>query len=202
MIAEDEEFAILVSPSPTADIFDLETEDYRADYLRSVEKDFTATLGGEAKATQHSHGYGADGYAVLVVLTLGLFLSGKRINENLDAWVAIGTKLDGFLAKLRSAFGGASVSQAAALTLALKAVSARSRSMREVAIVSTTNVPLVNRSIPAEASGFRSRPDAYYLFAIQVEDIAVHVVGIASTGKLLFHHELDLFYQRFFRDHA
>jgi hypothetical protein len=71
-----------------------------------------------------SWGYGADGadalsLAVILAGLTGLFLSGKKIEENLDAWIRLGERLRKAIGRLRRRGVAARLSEPAAVAVAI-----------------------------------------------------------------------------------
>ena len=153
-----------------------------------------AGIDEQAEASTISWGYGADILATSVILTglSALFLSGKRIEENLDAWVRLGRRLKAAVQKLRAKQGPVSVSEPAAVALTLARVAERETTLGRAELLGSSVAKLQNRSLSPEAAAqFSQHPERYYIFTVGVEDRA-YVICMSSSGRLVFEHVLDL----------
>lgn len=202
----DEEIALVIAAGHAADLVEPESsDDYKPTFLRQLERDIgeeTSSTG--VRASQTSYGYGADAIAVAVALSglSALLLSGKRIQENLDAWISLGRRLKPLVGKLKQRFGPIRLSESAAFAIALDAVSQKEASMPTVVLVAKAITKVPNTSLGEEFHAlFEHHPDRYYVFTIEVDRLS-HVVGVASTGDVLFHHRLDLNWHKFPRLHG
>ena len=90
----NEEFALHIGAGESDEVFDLDRMQYRPDFVDPILEDLRAE-GLPVTATDlrvQNWGYGADTLALGVILTgvAAFLLSGKRIEENLDAWIRLG----------------------------------------------------------------------------------------------------------------
>lgn len=121
---------------------------------------------------------------ILAAITATLsfaFFSGKRIQENLDAWLDLGTRLRKLLRKLREKFGSTRVDGDAASLLALVAAAEMEQSTSWT-FVASLDVPLrtfVHR--PPEA--LTHHPNTIYVRALQSESGKLVVVLVKSSGE-------------------
>lgn len=200
VVALDEDIALVISTGYPAGVADVDTEEYTPTFLRSLEAEVAAaTESDRVEATRTSYGYGADAIAVAVVLSglSALFLAGKPIHDNLHAWIKLGRRLGPLVRQLKERLGATRLSESAALAIALHAVADQEPNMRSVVLLSKALSRVPNNSLASEVHHlFRNHPDRYYVFTIEVGR-ASHVVGIASTGDVLFHHRLSLDWHRF-----
>lgn len=145
----------------------------------------------------YGYGYGADGYAIGIVLSslVALFLSGKRIEENLDAWVRLGKRFKQAIQQLHRREISIAVSEPGALAMAISHVSEDAGGQVTVQVLSNTVIRLRNSSISADAyNTFLEHPDRYYIFVLQVGDSRTHVLGMSARGSILFNNVLSLNY--------
>ncbi|MDB4884272.1 MAG: hypothetical protein JWL95_3038 [Gemmatimonadetes bacterium] len=173
---------------------------YRPSFLRSLEAEIRDAVGGEPTASQSGHGYGADGNAVAVVVAglVAVFFSGKKINENLEAWLSLGKRLKSLLSSLDERIGTGRVSQPFAFALALEHLASAGNKLDGATLLATAETRVRNLSLSETLlPTFRSFPDRYYVFTIQIADQVAHVIGISSTGAILFHHRLELHWWAF-----
>lgn len=125
-------------------------------------------------------GTGSDWPAILLVI-LGVFFLGKRINDNLDAWIAIGKKLKDFTGSLK---GGYRVNERGALVLAVDAIAdAECAPISSLELIQSLPVlgPATSSSV---ATGFIRHPHALYTFILKVNDDRVYLVAIKSKGSI------------------
>lgn len=159
------------------------------DELRSV-----GIASDDALPTLHGYGYGADGTAVGLVLTgLGtLFLSGKKIEENTDAWIRLGRRFLDAIRHLRAREISVSVSEPSAAAIALSLISDDARA-QEIRLISSVIVHVNNASLTREASNtFLEHPDRYYIFTIKAGEERIDVIGISAHGRMIFHNSVSL----------
>ena len=199
-LADVEQTFELVIPTGYDPHIVAEHDTLRSDAQLRIESDVREGLGGEPSASQSSHGYGADGNAIAVVITgLGLlFFSGKRINENIDAWLQLGRRVKPLLARLVEYLGHAKISEPLALALALETIAAKGEPMDDVRLLGRSAPQVRNSSLCSDLPiTFRSYPDRYYVFTIQLGERTAYAIGIASNGTILFEHELTLDFWRY-----
>ena len=123
-----EGFEIVVSTLDEED-YDWEKEEYRPKYIEAAVNTL-AELGiskDEVTYERTGVGVGAAGDAIALIMLAGIsvlmvgkrvFLAGKTINENVDAWIELAKKLRRVLTKLKAAY----VSQPFAAALALEEI--------------------------------------------------------------------------------
>lgn len=146
----------------------------------------------EIDAGSTAFGRGADGLAVLLIFSaLGLFLQGKRIEENLDAWSKLAKRLGGAISRLRKLTGAVYLSEPAGAALAFQQVLTRVPEPVSVTLLSSqVIVPDTTGYFEHAWSDFRSIPERYYLYAYEVNGTGTHLICLESTGELQFHHIL------------
>lgn len=146
----------------------------------------------EIQWTQGSAGYGAD--AVTLIATLGvlsaIFLSGKKIDENLDAWIKLGRRLKSLLTRLKEKYGWVAVSEPVALAIFLNRLNEAGVDLKDVEVLSQTTIPVRNESIPPEITSlFHHQPDRAYVFVLRVDERDTYACGMKSDGsEAFFHH--------------
>jgi hypothetical protein len=200
----DQTFEVLITTGYEPELVG-DAGSYLPSFLRGLEAEIRDALGGEPTASQASHGYGADGNAVAVVVAglVTLFLSGKKINENVDAWLVLGKRLKSLLSAWSDRLGAARVSQPFALALALDHLVVNGDKLDGATLLATAETRVRNSSLlPTLAPTFRRFPDRYYVFTIQIADQVTHVIGISSTGTILFHHRIELHWWAFPSGHS
>ena len=148
----------------------------------------------DAEVSSHGYGYGADAFAAGVILTglATLLASGKRIEENVDAWIRLGSRLKAVLRRLGARRVDASLSEPAALAIATARVAEESGSSN-LRVLSSTVTKVWNGSLTPEArEAFLEHPDRYYVFVLVADDARAHVIGMSARGNVVFHNVLSL----------
>ena len=150
----------------------------------------------EASATDTDIGHGADCPVVLVQIfnnvdwsqlftlagTIGVFLMGKQINENIDAWIEIGKKFKKLITKNKPE----RVDEHAAVLLVIDELQ-RHTQLTGVAI----SVQIVEfKPVPWGKGILGKRPDSLYIVTAKTENKAI-IYGIKSNMKIEFKHELS-----------
>ena len=215
-----EGFEIVISNNDE-DVYDWEKEEYRPQYVEAI-ADTMADLGVSREGIQFERtgvgvGASADAIALIVfagitVLAAGkkLFLAGKTINENVEAWMELAKKLRRFLTKLKADY----VSQPFAAALALEEIiKSNPNAVRFDLAASFIHIvpnPSMDMTGAAKELGqpiqevFRYQPMRYYTFVFRAFDdaqtegyganvpSAVHLICVRSTRKIEFHHLLPV----------
>jgi len=108
----------------------------------------------------------------------GVFFLGKKINENLEAWVEIGKKLKKIFKKNQPA----RIDEQAAFTIALNDMINLDKSI----IIDEVILKIHNYNSNSDIySSLKSRPDSLYLFEITTHK-GFFVYAIRSDGKISF----------------
>jgi hypothetical protein len=192
MFTEGFELVVVANGTFDPDTYEYEPE-VQSDILRDIgDSDLPVQ---DARLVPQGYGYGADGPALGLILggVAGLFLLGKSINENLEAWISIGSRLGKLVSKLRKKHDYCTISEPIAAALALAMLLEEGAAAEDIRFVSTSIHPVINGSLTTEAHDeFLSQPDRYYVFVIEERGTAVHVIGMSSVASLLFHHRLTL----------
>ncbi len=198
----------IVSSTLDEDKYDWEKEEYRSEYLDDIVKTL-GELGVKSEEVTFERtgvGVGASADAIALIMAAGLtvllagkrvFLSGKTINENLDAWIELAKKLRNVLKKVKANY----VSQPFAAALALEEIIKSNPNARmfdlEASFIEVVPNSSMDVSGLATKGGrpiqevFRYQQMRYYLFVFRTEDM-VHVICVRSTGKIEFHHALPV----------
>ena len=132
-------------------------------------------------------GRGASGIALLLTLG-GIFLAGKKIDENVDAWLRIGSRLTSVIQKLIRLGFPPNLSEPAAAVLAMKAVIDKEPIVRSVRLL-TSSLHVVNPVTWHESVHrmFRHVPERYYVYAVATDTDNTHIVCMRSDGRTEFH---------------
>jgi hypothetical protein len=187
-----EEFVMSLSP---------EERDFAGDgdltpaILSTLHRDFREGefTSDELVISAGSAGYGADAYVVTATFAslAGLFLAGKKIEENLDAWLRLGRRFKRLVTHLRSRGRAASVSEPIALSLTLERLERQLGDIAGANLMISHVIPVHNGSIPSEREGvFESQPDRLYIFALRLGNHDTIVTGVRSDGTVEFEHRV------------
>jgi len=180
-----EEFIICLGAEGTGAIDDARVADQFGEQVRED----LAPLGAapeQVRLELGSAGYGAEATTVLVTIA-AIFLVAKSIEDNLEAWPRLAGRLRQVLDMLRRKHGGFSVSEPAALLLALEELKDRRFIAGKVQLVDHTVLPVFNGTIqPPLLKDFRHQPDRIYLFTFRNDEQDVIVVCLRSSGQFEF----------------
>jgi hypothetical protein len=138
-------------------------------------------------------GYGAEGFVLFSVFTglTALFLSGKKIDENLDAWVRLGRRFRALLAQTNKRVRPVAISQPVALALTLARLSYKAHDLDGSSVLAAHVIPVRNGSLAPTLEGrFESQPDRFYLFLLRLPNDDTSVIGMRSDGTVLFDHSV------------
>jgi hypothetical protein len=215
-----EGFEIVIS-TIDEDKYDWEKEEYRPQYLEAITNTMVDLGVSREEVTfeRTGVGVGAEGDAIALIIFAGitvlaagkkLFLAGKTINENIEAWMELAKKLRRFLTKLKADY----VSQPFAAALALEEIiKSNPKALRFDLAASLIHVvpnPSMDMTGLSKEFGqpiqevFRRQPMRYYTFVFRAFDdsqtegywanvpAAVHLICVRSTGKIEFHHFLPV----------
>jgi len=170
----EEAFALAIGASRTAEAptFAVEILEELADLNVSP---------GQVELVPGNAGYGAD-WPTIVLLIAGVFVLGKPIDENLQAWRNIGARLFKTVKKLRTKHRLVLVSQPAALVLAVRLLESRGVDVDGMKLVSGEIIPVVYPDL----RDFRHQPHRFYVFVFRDAGADVFIVCLRSTGELEF----------------
>jgi hypothetical protein len=216
-----EGFEIVVNTHDDEDACDWDTGECRPEYLKTLINTLAELGISKEQVTfeNTSIGVGAEAGALALIMLAGLtilaagkklFLAGKTINENVDAWIELAKKLRNVLDKLKADY----VSQPFAAALALEEVIRNNPEARRFELEGAFIDVVPNSSMDmtglATSDGrpiqevFRYQQMRYYTFVIRAFDAArvegysanvpsaVHLICVRSTGKIEFHHVLPV----------
>jgi hypothetical protein len=140
-----------------------------------------------------SAGYGAEGFILLAAFggLAAVFLSGKKIEENIEAWLKLGRRFRALLDRSDKKGRGMQVSQPVALALTLERLNSDFGELAGSIVLASHVIPVRNGSIPPELEPvFESQPDRIYVFLLKLPDDDTCVVGMKSDGTVVFQHRL------------
>ena len=118
------------------------------------------------------------------------FLLGKKIKENIEAWLEIARKVQGLIGKLAPY----RVDENAATLLAMGELQDRALLQCNIEI----SVQLIEYSaVPWGKFKLDKRPDALYVITVKTGERA-HIYGIKSNAQIVFKHEFGLGWYDFY----
>jgi hypothetical protein len=186
----------IVFPDPYYDS-EREGEDY-APELRALLFPFDPTVNVYSTNIGHNADYPAyliqifssiDWSTLLTAGTGAVFFLGKKINENIDAWLEIG----GTVRKLVEKLSFLRIDELAATVLVLKQLESKLDKNGDLSIT----VQLVEFSqVPWGKYKLDKRPDALYLVTVKNGGKA-HILGIKLDSSIAFQHEFGLAWYEF-----
>ena len=145
--------------------------------------------------TTHGYGYGADSVAIGITLTAiaSALLAGKKVEENLDAWLRLGRRLQDALRRLRKRGVKVAVSQPAATALVLAKLADDTPDLASIELLNVTVAAIENRSLtPAAAASFLEHPDRYYIFTVRRDGSRLDVICMSAVGQVVFQQSVSL----------
>ncbi len=121
-----------------------------------------------------------------------VFFLGKKINENLEAWLSIGKKLKQVIIKLKPV----RIDEQAALLIVLEDLLTSKNNINKLEIILKIHSYDIDVSL---SSSLLKRPDSLYIFNIETED-NFFVYGIKSDSHISFKHEYGKNWYDFLED--
>lgn len=126
-------------------------------------------------------GPGADLIVLLIIVDIGLrtLKLGAEINDGIDGWIGLGKKLY----KLFQQKKIVSIDADGAASMAIELISKKEKIGKLEKIHETTiNLVDVSSMLPQNID-LCARPHNYYIFAYQINNKEVYVVGVTSMGN-------------------
>ena len=181
----------ILIPDPTYD----HPERNREKFLAQLHQEL-AELSSDYELSEADAGHGAD-WPVILVSIGGLFFLGKRINENLDAWIALAKKLGAFLAKAKERWSSPRLDQDGAILIALlRVLATHDRPIQSIELAGV--IPSWFQVFPKKsAKRLDHHPDALYVSSFRVNDETIYVLGVKSNGTIEFEHNFSMSYLEF-----
>jgi|GEM_PF-4540333 len=158
-------------------------EDRVSDSFVAFLREAAEEVGCEYKVNADAeYGRGASQWAVILTFSAAAFLAGKRIEENLDAWLRLAKRLANLIAKLRARSGPVFVGPSGAQAVLLSFLADRTE-IKELATVCCEEV-YVDRRMDGS---FQHSPERFYLGAFVVNRSKLHLLVMKSTAELKLH---------------
>ena len=188
-------------------------EEYRPEYFEQIAESLSE-LGvskDEIEFEGTNVGVGVAAEALVLIITgLAIFLSGKKINENIDAWIELSKKVKNLFRKLKPDY----ISQPFAAAIALDEILKIDKKIfgieMQSALIHVVPNPSMDMTGKLLKDGkpiqevFRYQQMRYYTFVFAVygdersEEYwakvpsAIHLICIRSTVEIDFHHTLPV----------
>jgi hypothetical protein len=195
-----EGFEIVIVTHDDETRYDYDKGGHQPEYLLELESALSE-IGISKSQIEYGNaisGVGAELGALLLIVTgfATLFLGGKKIEENIEAWIKLAKRLKNVIKKLRKREGESYeaplyVSEPFALALAIGIVIEANLTVHKIELeASTMNVvwkPLID---PQFESSFQNNQMRYYIFTFRVHNASesIQVICLRSTGDVEFHH--------------
>jgi hypothetical protein len=185
----EEPLLILSLPETAIALFE-EGEPVRPEFLDTLRQDLRQFGNADnIEFVDTSVGRGAAGYALLFGLA-ALFLSGKTINENLDAWIAIARRVQDLVRRLQRKHG-LYVSESVGFALAVAHVD-ELYNTRVTQLVASIRLPIKGGVSSADLEkSFHANPDRFYVFVLEDSRRHTYVVTLTSQGSIVMTQHLD-----------
>jgi hypothetical protein len=197
---ESEQFEIVLVTGYHEEFVDGD-DNFRPEFLDSIRSDAREILESDVQTEDTGYGYGADTLALALMFSTltAVFLAGKSIQENVDAWINLGRRFLVLLKRL-SRVNTPRISEPIALAIAMAAIAEREQEVAPIGLVSRATTRVRNGSLVEEAQRhFNTHPDRYYVFTIELLERNTHVIAVSSLGEILFHHKLSLSWPKFLK---
>jgi len=125
-------------------------------------------------------GGGADLWVTILIITATIFFSGKKINENLNAWIEIGAKFKNLFNQKNKP---QSIDKEAAIALAISIINDKTI-IKNIELVSSKEL----NEKPNNTKGFNLEfsPYNYYILIFKINDIENFIFCIKSNGEIRF----------------
>ena len=167
--------------------------DFRPEFVESCRR-CMADMGFDLKgvsATTVSSGYGADAMALLIGAG-AVFLLGKKIDENIDAWARIGARVSALFRGPREDPCGLRMSLPLGVAALVHTILADSGQDR-LTVENYGRLAVPNRSVPPELQDdFATSPERYYYLVARVPNGDAYMAWLRSNGTGLTCHRLAL----------
>lgn len=162
--SEGEELIEILIQDPTYDNPELD----RDIFLNELNNDISVFF-KKYELTETDIGLGAD-WPVFMVCILSLFFLGKRINENLKAWIELAGKFNNFIKKIRDKLLELWVDKRGATLIALQnVIKSHNKSVKSIELLGV--IPVFFKIIPQRSSEHLDHhPDALYISAFRVNN--------------------------------
>jgi hypothetical protein len=127
----------------------------------------------------------------------GLFLLGKPIKDNLEAWLSLGQKFVSVLKRIATKFGAYRVDEHGATLIAVTEIANTEPSLIRSLELLTAHSIRFYELVYHESAHLDHHPDTLYLQSYRVNGERIYVLGIKSNGKLEFKHAFSTSYFEF-----
>jgi hypothetical protein len=118
-------------------------------------------------------------------------MSGKKIEENIDAWVRLGARFRKLYRGLNARPGHTAFSMPVALALAIDHIVSEDVDVEGLTLLGSHIIPVANGSLRREDWPlFKRQPDRFYVFILGTNNYDSFVVGLKSGGDFLFVHRV------------
>jgi hypothetical protein len=143
-------------------------------------------------------GPGADWILHLLILTIPIFFLGKKINENLVAWIDLSKKFKKFIYKLRKRkfFIDSQGATLIAIFEIIKKIDLKK--IEVVKEIELTKNPIKSYFFDKRSKDrIHSKPYRLFLKIFYVNDSKFYVIGIKSDGIIIIFKEFSDFWEEF-----
>jgi len=170
-------------------------ESERPQFLAELKNDLTE-LSGEIQTVEADVGFGADWPAVLAILG-GLFLLGKPIDENIDAWFSLAKKFKKVIDKIKARSWQYRIDDSGASLIALEKIANSEKGKVEyIRKIEFKRIELSTFQLK-DPSHLDQHPNNLYIHSYIVNDSTLYVIGIKSKGTVEFMHVYETCHMSF-----
>jgi len=174
---------IVVDPT-----YDREDRD-REKFINDLQTD-AQSLSSDLQISDTDIGRGADWPAIFLSIG-GLFFLGKKINENLEAWVSLARKFIKFIENLRKKSWKFRIDEIGATLLAIERIIILEQGNISSIEKISENIVAISPFTGREPEGLRRRPDCLYMQIFKVNDNTVYIFGIKSKGSVEIEYKIN-----------
>jgi hypothetical protein len=160
-----------------------------AKFIEELKKELTI-VSNDFQIKEIDIGRGANWPVVLITFS-GIFLLGKKINENLEAWISLGKKLTKLLENIKRKFGQYRIDAEGASLMAMERIFFLTKGAVSSIEKISENVVLVSPLARKDSRGLSAKPDALYLQIYKVNRDEYYIFGIKSKGTIEIEYKID-----------
>jgi len=161
--------------------------DVKPEDIKHAFEDELNAISKENKLIESNIGSGADALVIVIIIS-GLFLLGKKINENLDAWIELSKKFKKLFSKLKKK--GCLIDSNGSTLIALSKILEVEKSIKSIIEVqsivlnSDRNQTPFLLNIPQER--IDKKPNKYFIKVYFVNDELFYICTMKSNGDIKY----------------
>lgn len=159
-------------------------------------KNELSTLSDEFETIETDAGFGADWPAILAILS-GIFLLGKPINENIEAWLSLSDKFKKFITTITRKSWRYRIDENGAELLAIQEIVKKENGeIKSLKKLKSNRIEFQIHQLKNKKH-LDQHPNSLYVVSYHVSNSNIYVIGIKSNGKIEFVHALETCHMKF-----